>query len=396
MSEEIKSLVHELQNEHQKGVEANEQKMQDINSKLTSLEEGLQEKFLSAEQAKGFEEQIANLEDVVARASGAKKGDAYKEMPEYKALSMFMQKGERSFGEMEAKALRVDTAQDGGVLVPEDMERSIIKNITEISPVRSVARVRTTSAASVKFPIRNTLLDAEWEGELEESTDDNSTYGMSELSPNRLSVCVPISREMLQDSAFDMESEILSDYEERRMQKEGQAFVIGDGSKKPQGFMTAQGVSSRALSSGSATSQDIADAILRLTGDLKTGYNPIFGFNRRTLAYLRTLKDSQGRYIYQPALNGEVMPTIAGYSYVLMEDVPDLVDSAGDLIVDPNGSIVFADFREAYYIVDKPEIVVIRDEYTRKKQNVIEFQFHSRTTGDVVKPEAITKITIGA
>jgi HK97 family phage major capsid protein len=396
MSDEIKCLVNELQAEHQKGVEANELKIKSINEKLDLLESGLQEKFLSAEQAKGLEDQLANLEDVVARASNVKKSDSSKDAPEYKSLKTFMQKGDRTFGEMEAKTLRVDTAAEGGVLVPEDMERSIVKNITEISPVRAVARVRTTSSASVKFPVRNSLLNAQWEGELEDSTSSTSTYGMVEISPDRLSVCVPISRELLSDSVFDMEADILSDYQESRMQKEGQAFVIGDGNKKPMGFMVDPTVASRDISAGSATSQDVADAILLLTGDLKTGYNPIFGFNRRTLAFIRTLKDSQGRYIYQPALNGEVAPTIAGYTYALMEDVPDLVDSSGDLIVDANGAIAFADFREAYYIVDKPEIVVIRDEFTAKNRNVIEFQFHARTSGKVVKPEAITKLVVGA
>mgnify|MGYP003677116101 FL=1 len=213
---------------------------------------------------------------------------------------------------------------------------------------------------------------------------------MLTVTPKRLTAIVPISREFLQDSAFNMEAEIFSDYQESRALKESRGYVSGTGVKQPTGFMSDSKVDVRDVP---ATEVGVADSLLSVTGDLKSGYNPVYALNRRTLAFIRTLKDSQGRYQYAPALNGGVSPTIAGYPYVIMNDMPDMVTPAGTLISGAE-PIMFGDFRQGYTIVDKTGVEVIRDEYTRKKDNVIEFAFHSSTDGLVTKAECFTKLKI--
>ena len=130
-----------------------------------------------------------------------------------------------------------------------------------------------------------------------------------------------------------------------------------------------------------------ADIIL-VTGDLKTGYNPAFMFNRRTLAVLRTEVSTTGQFIWQPGINGVVQNTIAGEPYVIANDMPDIASNAF--------SVVYADFLRGYTIIDRTGMSVIRDELTQKKKAIVEFTMNKWNTGQVTLPEAMTGLKIKA
>jgi len=91
------------------------------------------------------------------------------------------------------------------------MDNVIVKKITEISAIRSLARVRTTSAKTLNIPVRNSIPSATYEGETEKGGDSASGYTSEQITAFRQTHSVPITMDMLMDSAFDMESEIMSD-----------------------------------------------------------------------------------------------------------------------------------------------------------------------------------------
>ena len=99
--------------------------------------------------------------------------------------------------------------------------------------------------------------------------------------------------------------------------------------------------------------------MFKLTGELKVGYNPLFGFNRQTLAFLRTLKGTNGQYLWQASLGEGAPGTIAGLPYAVMQDMPSIATNAL--------SVILGDFARGYQIIDRTGTAVIRDDYTRKK-----------------------------
>lgn len=118
-----------------------------------------------------------------------------------------------------------------------------------------------------------------------------------------------------------------------------------------------------------------------LTGDIKVGYDPVFSFNRRTLAFLRTLKDGQGMYLWQPAFSNDAPSMILGHRYINAIDMDDI--GAGKT------PVAFGDFLQGYTLVDGVDVAVIRDVYTQATEGIVRFVWHKFQGGQVVKPEAL-------
>lgn len=331
-------------------------------------------------------ERIDALEAKLARGIGGKgEKKNHKESPEYKAMNDFARYGENRMSD-EAKALlRTDSATDGGVTTTVEMDNAITKTIEEIDNMRAISRVRTISEKSLDIVIRNDIPTATWEGEAEEGGDDTSAYNAVTVTPYRLHTNVPVTRDMLNDSAFDMESEILSDAAESFAQGEGQGFVLGNSPKAPEGFTLNATIRAGARTSSSTGTFTAAD-IIRMTGDIKVGYNPSYVFNRADLAEVRTFTDTSGGFLWMPGMNGPVANSINGFPYIIANSMPATAAAAY--------SVGFGDFRRGYTIVDRTGVSVIRDDVTRKKEAIVEFTVHKWLTGMVTLPEAITLLLI--
>ena len=200
---------------------------------------------------------------------------------ELKSFEKFLCLGEKQFSkETEEKTLRTDTDTNGGYLAPSQYVNEIIKEITEISPVRQVARVIRTNAKEIEIPKRTGSVSGGWVGELKPSSSSNSSYGMEKIPVNKMMVYSDISVEMLQDSAFNMRQEISSDVAEDFAKLEGNAFIKGNGVKKPEGLLVNENISS--YNSGAAAALT-ADSLYGILGELKSGYDVTYMMNRRTL-----------------------------------------------------------------------------------------------------------------
>lgn len=354
--------------------------MEDENQKLVA------EKAAQVQKQMDLEEKVCNLEIEVARNSGiAGNGKSYRESAEYKALHQFCLKGLNGITHEEKQTLRTDIDPQGGFLVPVELDNVLVKKIVEISPIRSIARVRTTAAKTLNVPVRNTIPVAEFEGEAQAGSDSNSTYQEETMTPFRLTYTAPITSDMLMDAAFDMESEIMSDGAEAFAFAEGNSFVTGSGFKSPTGFLSDTRVTSVARQSEIAGVLS-ADDILLITGDLKTGYNGTFVMNRRTLAQLRTQKSTTGQYLWLPGINGVVSNTLAGDPYIIANEMPDTANNSFPL--------AYGDFMRGYTILDRTGLSVIRDDVTAAQQAIIKFTLRRYLTGQVILPEAIKVIQI--
>lgn len=323
-----------------------------------------------------LEEKFRLLEKELARMpNGSKKEEKSMEL---KTFEKFITDGKGSIGPEEAKYLRTDVGPDGGFLVPSETENFIVKNITEVSQMRQIARVRTTSSKSLLVPTRPTLVSGGWVGEGGTATNDESTYGEIEIFARKLMVYSIVTNEMLQDAAFNMESEVLSDVGEDFGQLEGLAFVSGSGANQPDGFINNADI---AITNTGVADNITADSIIDITGELKVGYNPSYVLNRKTLADVRQLKDGNGQYLWASGLAAGQPNTLNGHPYVSMIDMPDIAAAAKP--------IAFGDFNRGYTIIDRVGMSVIRDEFTLATSGKVRFVFMKRVGGSVVLPEAI-------
>lgn len=374
---ESKSPNFEKIDKIEKDLELHEAKNQEI----------IKEQKAGEKRETEMKERMDVLETELARSGGAGDKKDYKDSDEYKALDIYVKKGAYDLDQEQKAILRTDSDVQGGFLVPTEMDNAITKKIIEVSAIRSIARVRTIGAKSLEVPVRDTIPQANYEGEAEEGDEDTSTYQNETLTAFRLTTTIPITMDMLMDSAFNMESEIMQDGAESFAQKEGNKFVVGTGHKQPSGFTVDSRVVANARISDSSGTIGFDD-MMNLTGDLKTGYNPVYVFNRRTLAFLRTLKGGDGHPLWQPGMNGIVINTINGFPYLIAEDMPDIASATIP--------VAFGDFARGYTIVDRTGMAVIRDEVTQKKKAIVEFTLQRWNTGQVTLPEAIKLLKVKA
>jgi HK97 family phage major capsid protein len=262
----------------------------------------------------------------------------------------------------------------------------MLHKIWEIDPIMANADTRTCSKKTVSTVIENTLPTAVYEGEAEAAGYSEGTYNAVEFTCFRQQINSRVTMDQLMDAEWDMEAEMSNAAATAFALGSGANFVTGKGFKTPEGFTVNATVLTDARDS--ETNDTLGgDDVIRLSGDLEAGYNPKYYMNRAILAEIRTFKETNSGYLWQPGLNGPVANTLCGYPYVLCQTMASTV---------ADGAVVmaFADMSIGYRIYNRTGTAVLRDNTTGKLTAHVEFTWYRWNTGRVVLPQAIKLLTI--
>ena len=404
MSEDIKNAISDLGSTFEEFKKVNDQRLEQIekgestayvDEKLAKMEakmdsyEDINQKLTTAElNADNIKSQIEKLETIVTRPNS---GFESKQVDEYMgAFDTYCRKGLEGLDAVEKKALTVSNDSTGGYLAPPEYVRELLKTVTEISPIRSIARVRSTGARSIQVPKRDGQFSAQWVSESGTRSETTGySVGLEEIPAHEMYALVDISEQNLEDTVFDLESEMQSEFAEQFAKAEGTAFVSGNSVGKPEGLLTNSSVGES--NSGHASTL-LADGLITLVHSIKSEYgrNGSFVFNRGTLSAIRKLKDTAGQYVFQAgmSLQAGVPNTILGYPYVEATDMPDV--GAGTY------PVLFGDFRRAYMIVDRVALAVTRDPFTQATSGNVRYIARRRVGGQVIQAEAVVKQKVSA
>lgn len=320
------------------------------------------------------------------------------------AFETYMRDGQETrLKTLEQKAMSSGTAADGGYLVPEQLETDILRRITALSPIRSIASNRKISGASYRRPVVTVNPDADWEGETDaRSTPTNAMkFEMREVKIFELSALPAVTQTLLDDAAVNIGEILAEEVETVFAEKESAAFLSGNGTSQPQGLLKGTihgtlddtGLSIGSIKTGQAgafPSSNGSDLLISLIYGVKTAIrrNARFLFNRRTQAAIRKLKDGQGNYIWQPPAAAGADPSLMGFPVTEAEHMPDMTAAS-----DPY-AIAFGDFHRGYMVVDRVGISVLRDPYT-SKPNVL-FYITKRVGGGIMDFDAYKLLNFSA
>lgn len=325
----------------------------------------------------GLSARLDAIEKRAARpAAGVEKADDL----ETKAFASFARRGVERLTADEVKSLNVSTDTAGGYLAPEQFVAELIKNLVQISPLRQAARVTQTAAPSVVLPKRTGTLTAQWVAETAARPASQPAYGQQSIAVHEAAVYVDVSNQLLEDSAINIASELSSDFAEEFGRLEGIAFLSGDAAGKPAGLMLDTTVP--VVANGHAANLS-ADALVKLVYDLPAFYRASGAFlmSNATIATVRLLKDSTGRYLWQESLAAGQPATLLGFPVIEAPDMPGVAANALP--------IVFGDFARGYRILDRVGLSVLRDPYTMQHQGLVRFHARRRVGGAVVQAEAL-------
>ncbi len=318
------------------------------------------------------------------------------------ARSAFVNGYLRRGSEVELKSFSGVTAPEGGYAIPHEIDEVIDSTLKSISPIRAIANVvRVGSAGYRKLVTQNGVISG-WAAETA-TRPETATPTFSEIVPSfgELYANPAATQAMLDDAAFDVEGWLASEIATEFAKAEGSAFVNGNGTNKPKGFLTSPNSATSDATRTFGTLQYVAsgaagaflasnpqDKLVELLHSLRAPYRQgaSWVMNSSTLATIRKFKTTDGAFIWQPGMVAGQPDTLLGYPVVEAEDMPDI--AANSL------SVAFGNFKAGYLIAERTETNILRDPYSNKPY--VHFYATKRLGGAVTNSEAIKLLKFAA
>lgn len=290
------------------------------------------------------------------------------------------------------KATMVEASDTlGGYLVPVDFQARVIERLRGLTVMRGRASTMNTSRDRIELPkatggdsqhtsaVRVTWVD---ETPTAGTAETNLTFGLEAINVHTVMAETPLSRNLIEDSAFNLEMYLAEKFAESAAIDEDNRFLTGDGAGKPQGILPG---STNALSlteenSGNASALTW-DGLIGLTFAIDAQYrqNAAFIMEKATVEAIAKLKDGDGNYLWRYGrdnVSAQAM-TLLGYPVLEQEAMPSIGADAYPIIFgDPRG----------YTIVDRVGMSVERylDSQTAR-QNLVYYVMRRRLGGQVTE-----------
>jgi HK97 family phage major capsid protein len=318
------------------------------------------------------------------------------------AKSAFVDGYLRRGSEVELKSFSGVAAADGGYAVPKEIDEIIDATLKGISPIRAIANVVRVGSAGYRKLVTQNGVTSGWASETA-TRPETATPTFNEIVPSfgELYANPAATQAMLDDAAFDVEGWLAGEIATEFAKAEGAAFVNGNGTNKPRGFLqaptavtgdatrpfgTLQYVASGAA--GAFVASNPQDKLVELMHALRAPYRQgaSWVMNASTLATIRKFKTTDGAFIWQPGMAAGQPDTLLGYPVVEAEDMPDI--AANSL------SIAFGNFKAGYLIAERTETNILRDPYSNKPY--VHFYATKRLGGAVTNSEAIKLMKFAA
>ncbi len=355
--------------------EANDDRLSQLERRLSAdvvTEEKLARIDRTLDETKARMDRLVLKAQRPALAADEGKSDAFA-AAHARAFHAYMRTGDaQGLKPIEEKALSSGSGVDGGFLVPVPQERELLRRMALISPVRSLATVREISGNQLKKAFSTTGPASGWVNETAARPQTNSQILADLTFPAMELYAMPSATQtLLDDGAIDIDEWIVSEIETVFAEREGQAFISGDGIDKPKGILGYTTVANSSWTwgnvgylatgvAGGFPASNPSDILIDLAYAVKAPYrqNGTFIMSRSTQAMVRKFKDAQGNYLWQPPIALGAGATFMNFPIVESEDMPNV--AANSL------SVAFGDFKRAYLVVDRMGLRVLRDPYSAK------------------------------
>jgi HK97 family phage major capsid protein len=356
--------------------ETNDDRLSQIERRLTSdvvTEEKLARIDRTLDETKARMDRIALKAQRPSLAGNAPEGADFAAREHKRAFAGYMRTGDAAgLKPIEEKALSATSGPDGGFLVPVPQERELLRRMALISPIRSLATVREISGSQLKKAFSTTGPASGWVNESAARPQTTSQVLADLTFPAMELYAMPSATQtLLDDGAIDIDEWIVSEIETVFAEKEGQAFIAGDGIDKPKGILAYTTVANAGWTwgnvgylatgvAGGFPGANPSDILIDLAYAVKAPYrqNGTFMMSRQTQASVRKFKDAQGNYLWQPPVAVGSGATFMNFPIVESEDMPAV--AANSL------SVAFGDFKRAYLVVDRMGVRILRDPYSAK------------------------------
>ena len=282
-------------------------------------------------------------------------------------------------------ALQIGTDSEGGYLVPDEYESTLIEKLHDENIIRQYATVIKSSNGDKKIPVVAGYGEATWTDEEAAYTESDDSFGVITLGAHKLTSIIKVSEELLNDSVFDLEQYISKEFVRRMAAAEENAFINGTGTGRPTGILETAETGTTTAAAAAIT----ADEVIDLYHSLRSPYrkNAVFIANDSTVKAIRQLKDSNGMYLWQPGLKEGQPDTLIGNRIISSAYMPEI--GAG------KKPILFGDI-SYYWIADRQGRTFQRLNELYAATGQVGFRTFQRVDGKLTLAETVKTLTCKA
>ena len=283
----------------------------------------------------------------------------------------------------ELRDLVVGTAAAGGNLRPTSFERQLYDFLENVSGVRQVATVITTTGGeALELPVVASHGTAASVLEGSALAEADPSFTKVTLNAYKYGQLLQISSELLQDSGVDIVGFAAQDLGRALGRVTGQAYATGSGSSLPQGIMTAAGTGKTGGTgvAGVPTIAELTDLAYSL-GD--PGYRAMAAWLMRdaTAGKIRNLTNTSGDFLWQPAVQAGQPDRLLGYPVVIDPFVAATGTAAN--------SVLFGDIAAAFVIRDAGNIRIERSDDYAFANDLVTWRAVLRTDSEMRDSNAV-------
>jgi HK97 family phage major capsid protein len=304
----------------------------------------------------------------------------------------FMRDGVGSLSR-EEKALVQDAS--GDILVPYDLDDLIYRALPQLNVLRGQANVRTTNSDRIRRVNMNEVTMG-W-GKVEIQTNPKLATFESSLTPTEAFAYVEdaygltkIGEDELLDSNWNLQSYLADSFGLAFANLEELAFLKGTGhvNMQPEGILNGTTV---ARTNTAAVGTLTADDLIAVSYDI-----PPVAYKSASAAYyvapkiekaMRLFKDSQGRYLWEPALQAGAPSVFNGHNVYNVAPMDSTVATGNEVAI-------FGDLNAAYQVIDKQMGFMSRINELYINDGLIGFRYKRRVGGYVRRPTALRVLKV--
>lgn len=327
----------------------------------------------------GLEKQAAQPIDVAnpLRPVNVDRG-SYRNSADYKeGFDAYARKGGAVLDARFLNALQVGTNSEGGYIVPQEFETTLLEALQDINEIRRYCNVIQTGSDR-NIPVESSMGAAAWTAEEAAFTESDPAFGRVTLSAYKAATIIKVSEELLQDAFFDVSGYLARNFGKRFGLLEEAAFVNGDGSGKPTGIVQGSSLGVTAAGAAAITADELLDLYHALSRPYRAG--AVWMMKDSTAKLIRKLKDGNNQYLWQPGLQAGQPDTLLGRPVVVSDAMPAATTG--------NKSVIFGDL-SYYTVADRAGVAVQRLNELYAANGQVGFRAFKRTDGKVTLSSAI-------
>lgn len=300
----------------------------------------------------------------------------------------------------EQRALSRASGAAGNYLVPTDFYNQIIRSLRFMGSVAQLCtELVTDSGATLQVPANTAHGTASWTGESGSYVPSDETFAQVALGAYKATSKIIVSEELLDDSAFALDSFLATEFGERIGVLENAAYIKGDGTGKPTGLLqsnTASNITTVTAPVGNATALNYT-ALVTAVFSLPPQYrrNASFIVNDGAARNLYLMVDAQNRPLWNVNVAESGPDTFLGYPIYTDPDMPP-PGTTGTAPAVGNIATLFGDWKRTYVVRRVAGFSLQRQNELHSDNGQVGFRGFERVDGRVVLPAAAVAVAHSA